>query len=185
MADEMSKCETTIHNSKMSIAVLRTPICHPEPAGEGIEYTWGCAKQYYRNLNINRKRGVDKFRESVAEALSSAVLSKARIRKFSRQARRYILSYYVFENLRVLSADAGNSGLDEISDFLKEEGETVTPQLIERMAKAFKGHRCALDFDKGFINACLQKDCDAIKESSRLKKETALDHKPGTLVETH
>mmetsp|Transcript_8912 Transcript_8912/g.25093 ORF Transcript_8912/g.25093 Transcript_8912/m.25093 type:complete len:228 (-) Transcript_8912:166-849(-) len=28
----------------------RTPKCHCEMAGEGIEYAWGCAKNYYRAL---------------------------------------------------------------------------------------------------------------------------------------
>ena len=38
MADEMSKYETSLSKSDMSIAVMQTPICHPELAGEGIEY---------------------------------------------------------------------------------------------------------------------------------------------------
>jgi hypothetical protein len=27
---------------------------------------------------------------------------------------------------------------------------------IERLMKAFKGHRCALDFDRGFVNSHLR-----------------------------
>jgi hypothetical protein len=117
MADEMST------NSEMSISVMRTPICHPKLAGEGIKYAWGCAKQFYQNLTIDQKQGVDKFRLSVSESLSRSVLTKERIRKFSLRARRYILSYYVFENLQALSAAGGNTGLGEINHFLKEEGE--------------------------------------------------------------
>jgi len=29
---------------KMGVAVDRTPKCHCELAGEGIEYSWGCTK---------------------------------------------------------------------------------------------------------------------------------------------
>ena len=30
------------------IIVEHTPKCHPKISGEGIEYSWGCAKNYYR-----------------------------------------------------------------------------------------------------------------------------------------
>lgn len=33
---------------ELGAEVDRTPKCHPELAGEGIEYSWGKAKQYYR-----------------------------------------------------------------------------------------------------------------------------------------
>jgi hypothetical protein len=33
--------------TKMGIVVDRTPKCHAEIAGEGIEYSWGCAKNHY------------------------------------------------------------------------------------------------------------------------------------------
>ena len=32
----------------MGVSVDRTPKCHCELAGEGIEYSWGCAKNSYR-----------------------------------------------------------------------------------------------------------------------------------------
>jgi hypothetical protein len=32
---------------KMGVLVDRTPKCHCELAGEGIEYAWGCSKNYY------------------------------------------------------------------------------------------------------------------------------------------
>ena len=36
------------HGHLMGITVDRSPKCHPEVAGEGIEYLWGLAKMYYR-----------------------------------------------------------------------------------------------------------------------------------------
>ena len=77
----------------------------------------------------------------------------------------------MFANLSTLSTGDEDPQLKDIKDFLKAEGETITPQLIERMTRAFKSHRCALDFDKGFINACLKKDIDAIEKSSLVKNE--------------
>jgi len=34
--------------TKMGVIVDRTPKCHCELAGEGVEYSWGCAKNEYR-----------------------------------------------------------------------------------------------------------------------------------------
>jgi hypothetical protein len=158
--------------------VERTPICHPELAGEGIEYSWGCSKQTYRNMRIEKKRGAVNFPESVRYSLSKEVLSIEQIRKFSFRARRYILSYYVLENLTELEKTNKDSQLLKISSFIKAEGENITPQLIERMVKAFKGHRCALDFNKGFLTNVINKDDNAI-----IKKESGFVHKRGAAVE--
>ena len=34
------------------IIVNRTPKCHPELVGKGIEYSWGCSNNYYRRLSL-------------------------------------------------------------------------------------------------------------------------------------
>ena len=36
------------HREQMGVKVDRTPKCHPEIAGEGIEYAWGISKLVYR-----------------------------------------------------------------------------------------------------------------------------------------
>ena len=58
------------------------------------------------------------------------------------------------------------SDLSEVRNELENDGQTVTPRLIEQMVKCFKGHRCALEFDKGFLNAVIKKDSDAITQSA-------------------
>jgi hypothetical protein len=35
------------HGKTLGIIVDRTPECHPEVAGEGIGYSWGCSKGKY------------------------------------------------------------------------------------------------------------------------------------------
>ena len=52
------------------------------------------------------------------------------------------------------------------NELVENDGETVTPRLIERMVKCFKGHQCALEFDKRFLNAVIKKDSDAITQSA-------------------
>ena len=46
----------------MGVLVDRTPKCHCELAGEGIECSWGCAKNHYRRVSLKRKKSKDSFR---------------------------------------------------------------------------------------------------------------------------
>ena len=68
----------------------RSPVCHPEIAGEGIEFDWGCAKVYYRSQSISRKRSKDKFKKLVSESLGGTVLTLKQCRSNARRARMYI-----------------------------------------------------------------------------------------------
>ena len=40
----------------LGISVHRSPKCHSKLAGEGIEYSWGFAKNWYRRLPLKLKR---------------------------------------------------------------------------------------------------------------------------------
>ena len=46
---------------ELGVETDRSPVCHPEIAGEGIEFNWGCSKVYYRGQPIARKRTKDVF----------------------------------------------------------------------------------------------------------------------------
>ena len=41
----------------MGVAIDQSPKCHCEIAGEGIEYTWACAKNHYQGILLDKKRG--------------------------------------------------------------------------------------------------------------------------------
>lgn len=43
------------------IMLIRSPKCHPEIAGEGIEYDWAGAKSYYCRAKLCRKKGATNF----------------------------------------------------------------------------------------------------------------------------
>jgi len=134
---------------EMGVLVDRTPKCHCELAGEGIEYTWGCSKNYYRALNLQEKRGKDKFRRSVTRCLERDILTTERIRKFSRRARQYICAYY-----KIAHQDEATAS--------EQEAQTAThldasPIKVEKMVKLFKTHRCAMDFDTNFCKAVFTK----------------------------
>ncbi len=67
----------------LSVTVDRTPKCHCELAGEGIEYSWGCAKNFYRQQPIREKRKKENFRNTVRTCISQQVFTVERVRKFS------------------------------------------------------------------------------------------------------
>jgi hypothetical protein len=147
----MTNCEDFINEKTLlqhmgegiGVTIDRTPKCHAELAGEGIEYSWGKAKQYYRNIDLKKRRTTHNFRHYVRQSLSrtsqdpdvEAPLSSQRVRKFSRRARRYIMAYYQFHTL----------------DEKDRPPESVS--LIEYMVKNFRTHRNASDFARAFLKS--------------------------------
>jgi hypothetical protein len=134
---------------EMGVLVDRTPKCHCEMAGEGIEYAWGCAKNFYRRVALRRKRGKDNFRSVVRESMSTEnVLTKTKIRHFSRRARQYICAYFkIWMNLNEPQDE------DRIRNNIGIVTHTADPINVEKLVKQFKTHRNALDFDTSFCKA--------------------------------
>ena len=79
------------------------------------------------------------------------------IRKFSRRARGYMLTYLALEDntnpILMTQKQLGN----------EDEGDVITYGSIENMKKVLSSHRAALDFDHGFIHRLVIK--------SEVKKE--------------
>jgi hypothetical protein len=141
----MSNCKDFIEEESMlqsmaeimGVKIDRTPICHAELAGEGVEYSWGCAKNSYRRYPLCQKRGKETYMELVKKVLSRDNLTTERIRKFARRARSYICAYYQ------LHYDGDNNVDANVPEQVR----------IERLAKAYKTHRSVVDFSSGFITA--------------------------------
>ena len=129
------------YGRELGVMVLRTPKCHCELAGEGIEYCWGLAKLIYRKMPISKKKGKDSFLKSVREALSTDILTKERTIKFSKRARQYMLAYHSMEGLMMTGA---------------ENSTVVSHETIEKIVKQYKTHWCASDFDTGFIGSVVK-----------------------------
>eukprot|EP00978_Attheya_sp_CCMP212_P007743 scaffold18000_cov44-Attheya_sp.AAC.1 len=93
------------NDQRIKITINRTPKCHPEVAGEGMEYSWAMSKIYIRSVPINKRRTLSQFHEHVNFALSrteGAKMTKETIQKFSvHGARDFIAAYHV------LHADGG------------------------------------------------------------------------------
>ena len=98
------------HGKTLGVMVDRSPKCHPEVAGEGIEYSWGCAKGKYRRMPLSDKRRKDNFRKSVRQYMDrSEVLTLERQRMFSKRARQYMLAYHSIETSKEKS-ESGATG---------------------------------------------------------------------------
>ena len=131
--------------SQLGVSVIITPKFHAELAGEGVEYSWGITKGLYRRKPLLSKKGKESFRKLVCEVTSRDILKTSTIRKLSRRARAYICAYYsLYES--------------------QNRGDTtkLTLPLIERVVKAFKTHRAALDFDAGFVNGFVPSMIDGV-----------------------
>jgi len=128
---------------------LITTKYHAEYAGEGIEYSWGAAKAMYRRYPLASKKGKEHFVDLVLKCTAREVLTTEMIRKFSRRARSYMLTYkaldiFVEEGREKWMGDEVDTSLD------------ITYKQIENMQKIIKSHRAALDFDRGFIASTLK-----------------------------
>jgi hypothetical protein len=129
------------------VTVNRTPKCHCELAGEGIEYSWGCAKNYYQRLPLIEKKSKETFKSSVRKSLCTAdVITIQRVRAFSRRARQYTLAYYAMQQQQQ----------EDASTTFNEQSQ-LTAVKIEQTVKQFKTYRCAIDFDGAFIRAVIIK----------------------------
>jgi hypothetical protein len=82
------------HGRQLGVTIDRTPKCHPEMAGEGIE---GLCKGV-RWLPITEKRTKNKFCESVKKSISQDIMTIERQQIFSRQAWQYMLAYQAIDN---------------------------------------------------------------------------------------
>ena len=124
--------------------VIISPKFHAEMAGEGIQYSWGITKGrlYRRGKPLNSKRSKDRFKELVLECTSRDILE---LRPFKSFRDEQGLTYYYVLIILVTSAT------------MTRLTTTRTLPLIERLVKAFKTHRAAIEFDAGFVNAFVPK----------------------------
>jgi hypothetical protein len=99
------------------------------------------AKAMYRRYPIASKKGKEKFVDLVLKCTSREVLTTEMIRKFSRRARSYMLSYKALEIV-------GEEGREEVMGGEVGISLDITHKQIENMQKIIKSYRAALNFDR-------------------------------------
>jgi hypothetical protein len=107
-------------------------------------------------LRLHDKRGKEKFRAAVAKCLDREILTRERVRKFSRRARQYICAYYKIATEREEKETSGAAAATTTGTHLD-----ATLIHVEKMVKLFKMHWCAMDFDTNFCRAIFIKEEDA------------------------
>lgn len=142
---------------KLGIIVDRTPKCHCEIAGEGIEYSWGKGKNKYRGLPIKDKKTKAKFEESIRKCIGRQTITTDFVRNASRRARQYMLAYKALkEGGDVLKQFLEREMKNQDSKYKQDSNnnnkvDRATPIKLEKLLTVFKSHRCAMDFDHKFI----------------------------------
>jgi len=106
-------------------------------------------EEFFPTTAIKRLKKKENFCNTVRKCMSEDTLSRERVRKFSRWARQYILAYQALHSLE-------ENGEQQPST-TSGDAHQITPMKIESLVKDFKTHRCALDFDKGFIKTVITK----------------------------
>ena len=141
---------------QLGLRVPFTPNFHCKFVGEGIECNWAHAKAKMWITPLREKKGRVNFIALVMKCICpETVLTKARIRKFSARARAYISTYYHLSSrdCDVASIPGGDPDVRTLGN--DAEKQQLLYKEIEQLMKKFKTHRCALDFDSGFVKADL------------------------------
>ncbi len=81
------------------------------------------------------------------------------MRNFSQRARAYMCAYLALEKGKGITTGEQTT----------QNKSTSVPVKIEQMVKLFKMHRCALDYDRGFIHSMIvmQTENDVEDRSSK------------------
>jgi hypothetical protein len=119
-----------------TVIILSTPKYHCELAGEGIEYDWGLSKKIYRRVPFADKKGKPAFKETLVKCLKQVNVGHRR--KFSAKARRYMLTYQLFDSAGA-DADFAAAGLSY-------------KEIEKHVNKIMKTHRSTLDQEHGYIS---------------------------------
>jgi hypothetical protein len=139
---------------QLEVAVRLTPKFHAELAGEGVEYSWAYAKSFYRRSPLLSKKGRENFKNLVMKSTCPVEqLTKERICKFAARARAYICTYYCLDRSNTTDEASGGGGGN---NGMVTEKQPLLYKAIERLMKKFKAHRCAMDFDGGFVHGELK-----------------------------
>ena len=125
----LSKCTDFLEEESQMVFIMKTinvsvemsPKCHPELAGQGVEYCWGKSKKYYRAQRsaIAGSLSEDAFDKLVTKSLrgdgdeSDAPMTLLSVLRFSRKAHFYRMAYHS------LSSHEDTIKLKDIEDSVK------------------------------------------------------------------
>ena len=129
---------STVHQL---ISILFTPKFHCEFADDGIAYSWGASKRYYRKQPFSKKKLFKNFENLVRWSIGRVTLQMCR--RFSAKARGYMLAYH-------------HKALEKSNAKCKSESDTIELKFSsfeynEKIYKIYRSHRNANSIDGAFI----------------------------------
>jgi hypothetical protein len=148
----------------MGVRVILTTKFHVEMAGERIEYLWGVSKLWYCSKPLKLKSKKASFLQLVRGCLDPKLITKEKVRSFSKRARSYICAYYALEHTKQNNNDNETINHDEMALL----SCAIEYEKIEQMVKMFRTHRCAFDFDREFCDAHVNEFKIEAKKRGRL-----------------
>ena len=152
------------HAVRLGVTLERSPKCHPEIAGEGIEYGWGLSKMHYQRSPMSKKQNKASFRKLVKVSTDNkSVLNISQMRSCSKKARDYMVLYKAVEALNLDDSDAMDGGVMFNRHSVLEE----SMKLYRRLKKRKKRHRSVLDNQMCDIRT-MERDCKVnLKEDTK------------------
>jgi len=136
---------------ELGVVVDSTPKYHAELAGEGIEYSWGYAKNAYRRAPLSQKKGRNNFIPLVEKCCDPVhEITIKLVRSMAKRARAYICTYFHLAQTNRIPIGAPTEQEMQQNKNIAHEQKLLFKE-IEGLAYRFRTHRCTLDFDGGFI----------------------------------
>jgi hypothetical protein len=123
----------------MGVRLISTTKFHAEMAGEGIEYLWGVSKSWYCSKPLKLKLKKASFLQLVQGCLDPKLITKEKLRSFSKRARSYICAYYALEHTKQNTNNNDNETINH--DEMALLSCAIKYEKIEQMVKTFRTHR--------------------------------------------
>ena len=143
------------HAQLLGAMVDQMPKCHPELAGEGVEYAWALAKLFYRCQKIQLKRPKTNFIDLVRRCTSREdVQSTNQVRKCSRRTRKYMLGYRAIQEVTKETQEEHEVLEDALTN--KNRTSKYNYTLIEKIIKTYKTHKNCLDTDTKWLKKVME-----------------------------
>lgn len=124
--------------------------CHPEMAGNGIEYAWGYGEMSFRKINDKTAKNLEL---NVRQAVSIDNLPINRIYKYERRTGDYMQLYLriaqEIKDNKCTQHDVNFKKIETMKDEVKKECRTI--EILPNQMRLYKSHRKAGEIDREFI----------------------------------
>lgn len=134
---EMEYIASELSDNEVKFKIIFTPKYHCEMAGEGIEYSWGFFKKWFRKQPLSDRQSCKTFVESTKRCISRVDIEMTR--KFARRAREHMMIY----------VGPGK----EASSLSHSQIE----EMRQKMRKPYKSHRDTAKFDEPWLLEVVKK----------------------------